>query len=413
MKVRRVILIVLDSVGVGALPDAAEYGDEGSNTLGNTARAVGGLHLPHLGALGLGNILPVAGVPPAPHPEGAYGRMAEQSRGKDTTVGHWELAGLISPRPLPTYPNGFPQELVREFERRIGRPVLGNYPASGTVIIEQLGEEHLRTGRPILYTSADSVFQVAAHEEVIPLPELYRICEIAREMLQGEHAVGRVIARPFVGKPGHFIRTANRRDWSLPPPAETVLDRLTASGRSVLAVGKIEDIFAGRGITRAEHTRDNMDSVDKTLMLMSRHKAGLIFANLVDFDMRWGHRNDPQGYARGLEEFDARLPEIRAAMRPDDLLILTADHGCDPTTPSTDHSREYVPLLVWGPRVRPGVDLGTRATFADVAATIAEAFGLAPWPVGRSFLPEVGDRKRIRGITSPQSNTGSGRRPRG
>ncbi len=390
MKVRRIVLIVLDSVGVGAMPDAAEYGDEGSNTLGNTARAIGGLHLPHLGALGLGNITEVAGVPPISHPQGAYGRMAEQSRGKDTTVGHWELAGLISPRPLPTYPNGFPEDLVHEFERRIGRQVLGNYPASGTVIIEQLGEEHMRTGRPILYTSADSVFQVAAHEEVIPLPELYHICEIAREMLQGEHPVGRVIARPFVGEPGHFTRTANRRDWSLPPPAETVLDRLTTSGHKVVAVGKIEDIFAGRGIAEAEHTQDNMDGVDKTLIFMSRNEAGLIFTNLVDFDMRWGHRNDPQGYARALEEFDARVPELQKALRPDDLLILTADHGCDPTTPSTDHSREYVPLLVCGPTVRPGVDLGTRATFADVAATIAEAFGIGPWPVGKSFLSEIG-----------------------
>ncbi len=389
MGVRRITLIVLDSVGVGALPDAAEYGDEGSNTLGHTAQAVGGVHLPHLGALGLGNVTDVAGMPPTPRPQGAYGRMAEQSRGKDTTIGHWELAGLISPRPLPTYPNGFPEELVREFERRIGRRVLGNYPASGTVIIEQLGEEHIRTGRPILYTSADSVFQVAAHEEVIPLPELYRICEIAREMLQGEHAVGRVIARPFVGRPGHFTRTANRRDWSLPPPAETVLDRLAASGRKVVAVGKIEDIFAGRGITEAEHTQDNMHGVDVTLRFMSIYEAGLIFTNLVDFDMRWGHRNDPQGYARGLEEFDARIPELLAALGPDDLLILTADHGCDPTTPSTDHSREYVPLLVCGPRVRPGVALGTRSTFADVASTIAEAFGVGPWPVGQSFLGEV------------------------
>ncbi len=389
MKVRRIILIVLDSVGVGALPDAAEYGDEGSNTLGNTARAVGGLRLPHLGALGLGNITEVAGTPPARHPQGAYGRMAEQSRGKDTTVGHWELAGLISPRPLPIYPEGFPEELVREFERRIGRRVLGNCPASGTVIIEQLGEEHMRTGRPILYTSADSVFQVAAHEEVIPLPELYHICEIAREMLQGEHAVGRVIARPFVGRPGNFTRTANRRDWSLPPPAETVLDRLAASDHRVVAVGKIEDIFAGRGIAEAEHTRDNMHGVEVTLEFMSRLKAGLIFTNLVDFDMRWGHRNDPYAYARGLEEFDARMPELQKALRPADLLILTADHGCDPTTPSTDHSREYVPLLVYGPGVPPGVDLGTRTTFADVAATIADAFGIGHWPAGRSFLPEV------------------------
>ena len=387
--IRRVILIVLDSVGVGALPDAAAYGDEGSNTLANTARAVGGLSLPHLGALGLGRIAQVLGVPPAEAPEGAYGRMAEASKGKDTTVGHWELAGLISPRALPTYPHGFPEELVREFERRIGRPVLGNYPASGTEIIAELGAEHMRTGFPILYTSADSVFQVAAHEEVIPLAELYRICEIARAMLQGEHAVGRVIARPFVGEVGRFVRTANRRDWSLEPPGETVLDRLQAAGYAVQAVGKIEDIFAGRGITWAEHTTDNMHGVEVTLRCMAGEEPGLIFTNLVDFDMRWGHRNDAAAYARGLEAFDERLPEIRAAMRPGDLLILTADHGCDPTTPSTDHSREYVPLLVCGQMVRPGVDLGTRATFADVAATLAEAFHLGDWPAGRSFLGEI------------------------
>ncbi len=389
MHIRRVILIVLDSVGVGALPDAAAYGDEGSDTLGNTARAVGGLRLPHMGALGIGRILPVEGVPPAAQPAGAYGRMAEASRGKDTTVGHWELAGLISPRPLPTYPDGFPPDLVAEFERRIGRATLGNYAASGTAILEELGAEHMRTGRPILYTSADSVFQVAAHEEVIPVPALYRICTIAREMLQGEHAVGRVIARPFVGEPGRFTRTANRRDWSLPPPGETVLDRLKAAGYAVQAVGKIEDIFAGRGITWAEHTTDNTHGVELTLRCMATPEPGLIFTNLVDFDMRWGHRNDALAYARGLEAFDARLPEIRAAMRPDDMLLLTADHGCDPTTPSTDHSREYVPLLACGEPVRPGVDLGTRSTFADVAATIAEALGVGPWPVGESFWGEV------------------------
>jgi phosphopentomutase len=389
MIARRVILIILDSVGVGALPDAAAYGDEGSNTLGNTARAVGGLRLPHLGGLGLGRIIPVLGVPPAARPEGAYGRMAEASKGKDTTVGHWEIAGLVSPRPLPTYPHGFPEDLVREFERRIGRPVLGNYAASGTVILDELGEEHLRTGRPILYTSADSVFQVAAHEEVVPLADLYRICQIARRMLQGEHAVGRVIARPFIGQPGHFVRTANRRDWSLPPPGETVLDRIKAAGYAVQAVGKIEDLFAGRGITWAEHTEDNMHGVEVTLRCMATEEPGLIFTNLVDFDMRWGHRNNAPAYARGLEEFDARLPEIYAAMRPGDLLLLTADHGCDPTTPSTDHSREYVPLLVCGEQVRPGVDLGTRATFADVATTLAEVFQVGPWPEGESFLGEI------------------------
>jgi len=393
MEIQRVILLILDSVGMGALPDAAEYGDAGSDTLGNIARAMGGLHLPRLGALGLGCIGDVLGVPPASQPEGAYGRMAEASRGKDTTVGHWEIAGLISPRPLPTYPRGFPVELVREFERRIGRQVLGNRPASGTVIIEEMGAEHVRTGRPILYTSADSVFQVAAHEQAIPLAELYRICEIARAMLQGEHAVGRVIARPFVGEPGRFARTANRRDWSLPPPGETVLDRLSAAGYAVAAVGKIEDIFAGRGISAAEHSEDNMQGVEVTLRRMAREAAGLIFTNLVDFDMRWGHRNDPAAYAQGLEAFDTRLPELRAAMRSGDLLILTADHGCDPTTPSTDHSREYVPLLVCGAMVRPGADLGTRSTFADVAATLAEIFGLGKWPVGESFLGEIAKRR--------------------
>lgn len=389
MAVRRVILIVLDSVGVGALPDAAEYGDEGSNTLGNTARAVGGLRLPHMEALGLGHITPIVGVPPAAAPQGAYGRLAEASRGKDTTVGHWEIAGVISPQPLPTYPQGFPPDLVQEFERRIGRQVLGNKAASGTEIIAELGPEHVRTGRPILYTSADSVFQVAAHEQVIPLEELYRICAIARDLLQGEHAVGRVIARPFVGTAGHYTRTANRRDWSLPPPRETVLDRMRAAGYEVGAVGKIEDIFAGRGITAAEHTRDNMHGVDVTLQFMARQEAGLIWTNLVDFDMRWGHRNDPAAYAQGLEAFDARLPEIYAALQPDDLLLLTADHGCDPTTASTDHSREYVPLLLYGRAVRAGADLGTRLTFADIAATLAEIWQLGPWPVGRSFFGEA------------------------
>ncbi len=389
MAVRRVILVVLDSVGIGELPDAHAYGDAGSNTLGNTARAVGGLRLPHLESLGLGYLGQFLGVAPVPQPRGAFGRMAEASPGKDTTVGHWEIAGLISLRPLPTYPSGFPEDLVAEFERRIGRKVLGNRPASGTVIIEELGAEHMRTGRPILYTSADSVFQIAAHEQVIPLEELYRICEIARALLQGEHAVGRVIARPFVGEPGRFTRTPNRRDWSLPPPGETVLDRLTAAGYPVGAVGKIDDIFAGRGITRAEHTRDNMHGVDVTLRFMAEQPTGLIFTNLVDFDMRWGHRNDPVAYAQGLEAFDARLPEILAALRPEDLLILTADHGCDPTTPSTDHSREYVPLLVCGETVRPGANLGTRDTFADIAATLAEIFGLDPWPVGKSFWKEI------------------------
>jgi phosphopentomutase len=386
---RRAILIVLDSVGVGAAPDAAAYGDEGSNTLANTARAVGGLRLPNLGRLGLGNLADVLGVPPEPHPAGAYGRMQEASAGKDTTTGHWEIAGIISTRPLPTYPNGFPPEVIQEFERRIGRKTLGNYPASGTVIIEELGPEHLRTGYPIVYTSADSVFQIAAHEEVIPVEELYRMCRIARELLTGEHAVGRVIARPFVGEPGRFVRTDRRRDFSLEPPRPTLLDRLQEAGQPVWAVGKIEDIFAGRGITEAVHIHDNMDGVDQTLAFMARVDRGLIFTNLVDFDMLYGHRNNPRGYADALEAVDRRVPEVLAALREEDILFFTADHGNDPTTPSTDHSREMVPLLVTGPRVRPGVDLGVRPTFADLGQTVAEYLGAAPLEAGTSFLGEV------------------------
>jgi len=386
---RRAILIVLDSVGVGAAPDAAAYGDEGSNTLANTARAVGGLRLPNLGRLGLGNLADVLGVPPEPHPAGAYGRMQEASAGKDTTTGHWEIAGIISTRPLPTYPNGFPPEVIQEFERRIGRKTLGNYPASGTVIIEELGPEHLRTGYPIVYTSADSVFQIAAHEEVIPVEELYRMCRIARELLTGEHAVGRVIARPFVGEPGRFVRTDRRRDFSLEPPRPTLLDRLQEARQPVWAVGKIEDIFAGRGITEAVHTHDNMDGVDQTLAFMARVDRGLIFTNLVDFDMLYGHRNNPRGYADALEAVDRRVPEVLAALREEDILFFTADHGNDPTTPSTDHSREMVPLLVTGPQVRPGVDLGVRPTFADLGQTVAEYLGAAPLEAGTSFLGEV------------------------
>ena len=386
---RKAILIVLDSVGVGTAPDAAAYGDEGSNTLANTARAVGGLRLPNLGRLGLGNLADVLGVPPEPHPAGAYGRMQEASAGKDTTTGHWEIAGIISTRPLPTYPNGFPPEVIQEFERRIGRKTLGNYPASGTVIIEELGPEHLRTGYPIVYTSADSVFQIAAHEEVIPVEELYRMCRIARELLTGEHAVGRVIARPFVGEPGRFVRTDRRRDFSLEPPRPTLLDRLQEAGQPVWAVGKIEDIFAGRGITEAVHIHDNMDGVDQTLAFMARVDRGLIFTNLVDFDMLYGHRNNPRGYADALEAVDRRVPEVLAALREEDILFFTADHGNDPTTPSTDHSREMVPLLVTGPQVRPGVDLGVRPTFADLGQTVAEYLGAAPLEAGTSFLGEV------------------------
>jgi len=384
-EIRRVILIVLDSVGIGALPDAEHYGDAGADTLGNLARALGDLRLPNLQRLGLGNIHSIPGTPPAPEPLAAYGRMAERSAGKDTTIGHWELTGVVSPQPLPTYPHGFPASLIGEYEKRIGRQTLGNYAASGTVIIEELGAEHMRTGFPIVYTSADSVFQVAAHEDIIPIDELYRICRIARELLQGEHNVGRVIARPFVGQPGVFKRTDRRRDFSALPPRPTLLDRIVAAGQTVWAVGKIEDIFAGQGISHAVHTHDNMDGVDKTLEAMHHAGPGLVFTNLVDFDMVYGHRNNAAGYAAALKEADGRVPELLAALRGDDTLILTADHGCDPTTPSTDHSREYVPLLVYGARLRAGVDLGTRDTFADVGETIAEWLHVESLPDGCAF----------------------------
>jgi phosphopentomutase len=388
----RVILIVLDSVGVGALPDAAEYGDQDpvSNTLAHTAEAVGGLDLPNLGQLGLGNILPVDGVPPARLPSGAYGRMAEGSKGKDTTTGHWEIAGLCSSTPFPTFPQGFPQEIMDEFERRIGRKTLGNYAASGTVIIQELGDEHIRTGFPIVYTSADSVFQIAAHEEIIPPDKLYGICQTAREILTGEHNVGRVIARPFVGPvDGKYVRTENRRDFSAAPPHPTLLDRLVDAGRRVMAVGKIEDIFAHRGISDSIHSTNNMDGVDGTLKFMRSGETGLIMVNLVDLDMLYGHRNNPRGYADALEAIDRRVPELLSMMTPSDLLFFTADHGNDPTTSSTDHSREYVPLLAAGARVRPGTDLGTRETFADLGATVAHVLGIGEIPVGTSFAEQI------------------------
>ncbi len=385
----RVTVIVLDGVGIGALPDAADYGDEGSNSLGNTARAVGGVSLPNMGRLGLGNLTEIEGVPPRKDTLGAYGRMAEASAGKDTTFGHWELTGVISPRPLPTYPQGFPRELIEEYERRIGRETLGNKAISGTVVIDELGEEHMRTGWPIVYTSADSVFQVAAHEEVIPLEELYRICRIAREMLTGEHGVGRVIARPFIGGPASFKRTGNRRDFSLPPPEPTLLDRLCAAGWDVIGVGKIDDIFATRGLTVCHHTVDNMVACEEVIRLLGEDKRGFILANLIEFDMLYGHRNNPQAYAQALEAFDARLPEIMEAMKTRDVLFVTADHGNDPTTPSTDHSREHVPLLVYGQQVKESVNLGTRETFADVGATIAQLLAIEPLPNGTSFAREI------------------------
>lgn len=391
----RAALIVLDGVGIGDAPDAGLYGDEGSDTLGNTARAVGGLHMPHMQRLGLGNAADVAGVPPAANPAGCYGRLTERSAGKDTTTGHWELAGLLLDEPFPTYPDGFPEEVIAAFSEGIGQGVLGNVVASGTVIIEQLGADHMRTGKPIVYTSADSVFQIAAHEEVVPVEALYDMCRVARKLLRGSHAVGRVIARPFVGQPGAFRRTHRRRDFSVKPPAPTLLDALGARDVPVLGIGKIEDIFAGEGVARSYPTRGNMHTVDETVRLL-REQTGpaFLFANCIDFDALWGHRNDVEGMARGLQEFDARVPELLDALGPDDLLLFTADHGNDPTTPSTDHSRERVPLLAYGPNFRQGVDLGTRDTFADVAATVAELFGAEKPAFGQSFLSLMNTGKR-------------------
>lgn len=384
---RRIVWIVLDSVGIGEMPDAAEYGDQGSDTLGNIAR-VRGLHLPHLARLGLGNIKPLAGIPAAASPAAAFGRCRLASPGKDTTTGHWEMAGIHLERPFPLYPNGFPREIMNEFERRIGRGTLGNKAASGTEIIKELGEEHLRTGSPIVYTSADSVFQVAAHEEVIALAELYRICEKAREILRGPHEVGRVIARPFAGTPGHFTRTPNRHDYAVPPPPGMLLDRLAERGVRVHGVGKISDVFLGRGLCASDKTANNGDGMAKTLKALGAESDGLIFVNLVDFDQQYGHRNDVEGYAAALEQFDAWVPELEGALGAGDLAILTADHGCDPTTPSTDHSREYVPLLVSGPKVRQGVNLGLRATLSDIGQTVAANFGAAI-AHGESFLPQI------------------------
>lgn len=369
-QVSQVILIVLDSAGVGDAPDADVYGDAGSNTIGNIAQTMGGLNVPNMAALGLGHLGRFQGVPPVERPSGAYGRLTEISAGKDTTTGHWELAGCSLTKAFPTFPRGFPAEFVRAYEQRIGRGTLGNYAASGTVIIEQLGAEHVATGKPIVYTSADSVFQIAAHEEVIPLPRLYEMCEVAREMLTGDLAVGRVIARPFLGSPGSFRRTEHRRDFSLYPHHDTILDTVKAAGLTVAGVGKIEDIFAHRGLTDSNHTGNNNAGIDATIEFIKMRRRGLIFANLVDFDALYGHRNDVAGYARALEEFDRRLPEILAALGEEDVLMITADHGNDPTTPSTDHSRERTPLLIAGTPIRSGTDIGARRTFADVAATI-------------------------------------------
>ncbi|MFN2586544.1 MAG: phosphopentomutase [Actinomycetota bacterium] len=386
---RAVALVVLDSVGIGGAPDAADFGDAGSATLQHVAAATGGLDLPNLAALGLGNVAEIGGVPPAAAPAGAFGSMVERSPGKDTTTGHWEMAGVVLERPFPTYPDGFPPEVVEPFERAIGSETLGNVAASGTEIIDRLGAEHLRTGRPIVYTSADSVFQIAGHVDVVPLERLYEMCRVARELLRGEHEVGRVIARPFEGRPGAFVRTPDRHDFSVAPPRPTLLDRTQAAGLEVRGVGKISDIFAGRGVTSSRATRSNEEGVTAVAEEVARIGRGLVFANLVEFDSSYGHRNDPGGYAAALEAFDRRFPEIAAALGDDDVLIVTADHGNDPTTPSTDHSREKVPLLVSGRRVRAGADLGERATFADCGATIADLLGVDPPPAGTSFSADV------------------------
>ncbi len=383
----RVIWIVLDSVGIGEMPDAAAYGDVGSDTLGNIARRRT-LRLPNMTRLGLGNIKPLAHVDAAAQPTAAFGRCALASPGKDTTTGHWEMVGIHLAKPFPLYPHGFPPEIMQEFERRIGRGTLGNCAASGTEIIKELGEEHLRTGKPIVYTSADSVFQVAAHEEVIPLWELYKICETARAILRGPYEVGRVIARPFIGQPGNFSRTPNRKDYAVPPPKGMLLDQLDANKVPVYSVGKIFDVFLGRGIGGHEKSKNNADGMAKTLDAMDELERGLLFVNLVDFDQLYGHRNDVEGYARALEEFDAWLPSLYGKLAEDDLVILTADHGCDPTTPSTDHSREYVPLLAYRPRKAEGVNLGVRSTLSDIGQTVAENFG-TKISEGASFLEAI------------------------
>lgn len=382
---KRVVLLVLDSVGIGALPDAHLYNDEGANTLANIANALGGLNLPTLQKLGLGNIHPIKGVAPVEKPIASYGKMAEKSPGKDTTTGHWEIAGYILDKPFPTYPDGFPQDLMEEFEKRIGRKTLGNYPSSGTQIIEDLGEEHVKTGYPIVYTSADSVFQIAAHEEVIPLEELYEMCRIAREMLVGDHGVGRVIARPFIGQPGNFSRTNNRKDFSRLPDRKIVLQSLQEEGYEVLSIGKIWDIYGGVGITKSLKSKSNLDGLQKTIESLKESFSGLIMTNLVDFDMLYGHRNDVEGYGKALMETDQMIGKILDNLKEDDILIITADHGCDPTHPGTDHTREYVPILVYGKKL-PVQPLGVRESFVDVAATLVKIFNLKDQYSGKSLI---------------------------
>lgn len=386
---KRVILIVLDSAGIGALPDAAAFGDAGANTIGNIRRVRGRLNLPNLYRLGLANIAGSTLPEVVGAPDGAFGRCAERTYAKDTTCGHWEMVGHHLDEPFRTYPNGFPEELMRQFEQAIGRGTLGNCVASGTEIIERLGDEHVRTGFPIVYTSADSVFQIAAHEEVIPLEELYNICQIARELLTGDNLVGRVIARPFLGTTGGYKRTENRRDYALAPFRDTVLDALDRDGYEVVGIGKIEDIFCRRGITTVDHTKNNTAGIAATQRFIESGEGAFVFANLVDFDMLFGHRNDIEGYAAALEAFDAALPQMLGALQEGDILMVTADHGCDPTMPGTDHTREYIPLVVAGAHVRPNTDLGTRDTFADIGATVYEYLTGGNWSEGTSFLDEI------------------------
>jgi phosphopentomutase len=387
---KRVILIVLDACGVGELPDAKDYGDIGAATIPNIAEAMDGLTMPNCERLGLGNIVPIRGVTPSRTPTGCFGKMAAISSGKDSTSGHWEITGVILDRPFPLYPNGFPKKLVTEFEKRAGVRTIGNITASGTEIIGRLGERHMETKELILYTSADSVFQLAAHEDIIAIERLYNICQIAREFLSGEHAVGRVIARPFKSEAGAFVRTANRRDFSLAPPSDTILDKLHKSNIPVSGIGKINDLFAGRGLDYSIKAHDNNEIMEKVIDRMQHQSYGLIFANLVDFDMLWGHRNDTEAFGTGLEQFDKKLPEILEATNKDDLLVLSSDHGCDPTLKhSTDHTREYVPLMVYGEGTKTGINLGTRKTFADIASTLAEIFNIDYTFPGVSFFGEL------------------------
>ncbi|MFT3893214.1 MAG: phosphopentomutase [Anaerolineales bacterium] len=389
-KINRVIVIVLDGVGAGEAPDAAAYGDVGSNSLGNVARVVGGLKLPNMYELGLGNITPIVGVPEYPKARGAFGRFQPKSAGKDTVIGHWEMMGVHLPVAFPTYPNGFPPAVLDPFRKATGRDVLGNKPASGTEILVELGMEHMKTGKPIVYTSADSVFQIAAHEEVIPLKELYDMCQKARDILVDEHGVGRVIARPFLGDaPENFKRTHHRHDYPRLPEYPTMMEKLVAAGKQVYSVGKIDDIFANHGITKSNHVTSNIDSIKAMLEFMDEDFEGFMFVNLIEFDMIYGHRNDARGYADALEQFDSYIPEIEKRMKPGDMIIITGDHGVDPTTPGTDHSREYVPLLAFGPHIKHGVDLGIRSSLGDIAGTMAEIFLLEPQPIGESFLKEV------------------------